>query len=183
MIFKRLTAIVLAALMLVTLFGCTAKGEGEEITTADETTVQKLERMPDFKVYTMDGKEITLYESFGKPLVVNFWATWCPPCKAEMPDFEELYKEYGDRVNFMMINMTDGNRDTVDGVKAFIEDSGYTFPVYCDSDLSAAYAYSVSSIPMTLFFDAEGNLLNSNVGMISEVQLEGMLLRMTEGTK
>ena len=183
MTIKRLTAIILSAIMLVSLFGCTAKSEIEEETTSTETTAARPEKMPDFKVYTMDGREITLYESFGKPLVVNFWATWCPPCKAEMPHFDELYKEYGDRVNFMMVNMTDGQRDTVAAVKSFIEDNGYSFPVYCDSDLSAAYAYSVSSIPLTLFFDAEGNILNYKSGTMSKIELEGMLLRMTGGRK
>lgn len=182
MIFKKLTAIVLSAFVLLSLFGCSSKGSVEEETTA-ETTEEQSDELPDFKVYDMDGNAVTLYESFGKPLVVNFWATWCPPCKAEMPYFDELYKEYGDRVDFMMVNITDGQRDTTASVKAFIGSNKYSFPVYCDSEMSAAMAYGVNSIPMTLFIDSEGELINYKVGAISESALESMLLKMTEEAK
>lgn len=181
---KRITALFLAIVITLALFGCGEDEDGSAAdTTVEETTAKTPEKAPDFKVYDMDGEAVTLYESFGKPLVVNFWATWCPPCKAEMPHFDSLYGEYGDRVDFMMIDMTDGQRDTVESVKQFISDNGYSFPVYCDSDMSAAMAYGVRSIPMTLFFDSEGNLIEYKVGAISESQLEGMLIRMTEGTK
>ncbi len=183
MIFKKLTALFLAVLLCISLMGCGANVKDEADTTATETTVKKPEKMPDFKIYDMEGNAVTLYESFGKPLIVNFWATWCPPCKAEMPHFDALYKEYGDKVSFMMVNMTDGERDTVEAVKSFIADNGYSFPVYCDSDMNAAYNYGVQSIPTTLFFDSEGNLIDYKVGVISEAQLENMLVRMTRGAE
>ena len=95
-----------------------------------------------------------------------------------MPAFDELYKEYGKDIEFMMIDLTDGERDTVTSVKAFLEEKGYSFPVYYDTDMDAAAAYGVSSIPMTVFIDENGNLLNYKVGAISEedlkAQLEGM---------
>ena len=179
---KKLTALFLAVLLCISLFGCTKDNTIEEDTTA-EATEESSDKLPDFKVYDMDGNAVTLYESFGKPLVVNFWATWCPPCKAEMPYFDELYKEYGDRVDFMMVNITDGQRDTAASVKAFIGSNKYSFPVYCDSEMSAAMAYGVNSIPMTLFIDSEGELINYKVGAISESALESMLLKMTEEAK
>lgn len=77
-----------------------------------------------------DGNTVRLSDMFGKPVVINFWATWCPPCKRELPDFDRLCREYGDRVVFMMVNLTDGRRDTVDGTKKFVSEKGYTFPVY-----------------------------------------------------
>ena len=179
---KKLTALFLAVLLCISLIGCGSTVEDEADTTA-ETTGESSDKLPDFKVYDMDGNAVTLYESFGKPLVVNFWATWCPPCKAEMPYFDELYKEYGDRVDFMMVNLTDGQRDTTASVKAFIGSNKYSFPVYCDSEMSAAIAYGVNSIPMTLFIDSEGELINYKVGAISESALESMLLKMTEEAK
>lgn len=179
---KKLTALFLAVLLCISLIGCGNTVKEEADTTA-ETTGESSDKLPDFKVYDMDGNAVTLYESFGKPLVVNFWATWCPPCKAEMPYFDELYKEYGDRVDFMMVNITDGQRDTTASVKAFIGSNKYSFPVYCDSEMSAAMAYGVNSIPMTLFIDSEGELINYKVGAISESALESMLLKMTEEAK
>ena len=172
-------ALLAAAVLLFSLCACNQKADGNnggdatesEGAPNEETTVHSGNALPDFTVYSMEGEEVTLYEKFGKPLVVNFWATWCPPCKAEMPDFEKVYGEMGSSVEFMMINMTDGSRDTEASVKAFIEDNGYTFPVYLDSKMSAMYTYSVQSIPMTLFFSADGELVDYNVGAMSEQEL------------
>ena len=98
----------------------------------DVTEDIKKNTAPDFTVLDKDGNTVRLSEKFGKPIVINFWATWCPPCKQELPDFDKLCKEYGDRVVFMMVNLTDGYRDTVDGTKRFVSGKGYTFPVYFD---------------------------------------------------
>ena len=110
-----------------------------------------------------------------KPVVINFWATWCPPCKRELPDFDRLCREYGDRVVFMMVNLTDGRRDTVDGTKKFVSEKGYTFPVYFDTGLSGAKAYSVSSIPQTTFIDANGNVFATRIGAMNETVLRSYI--------
>ena len=112
--------------------------------------------VPDFTVYDADGNEVHLSDFFGKPIVLNFWASWCGPCKMEMPDFHEKYLELGDKVQFLMVNMTSG-RETLEGAKAFINDSGYTFPVLYDTAGSAAYTYSAYTLPTTYFIDADGH--------------------------
>lgn len=122
-----------------------------------------------------DGNTVRLSDSFGKPVVINFWATWCPPCKRELPDFDRLCREYGDRVVFMMVNLTDGRRDTVDGTKKFVSEKGYTFPVYFDTGLSGAKAYSVSSIPQTTFIDANGNVFATRIGAMNETALRSYI--------
>lgn len=125
---------------------------------------------PDFSVTDAQGNKIRLSDMKGKPVVLNFWATWCYYCTVEMPDFEEMYKKYGEDVQFMMVNLTDGKRETVDGAKKYISDKGYTFPVYFDTDSKAAIAYGISGIPATYFIDAEGNLkayANSMIDMES----------------
>lgn len=122
----------------------------------------------DFTVYTQDEESINLSDFYGKPIVVNFWATWCGPCKSELPAFENLYKEYGEEVIFMMVNLTDGAQETVKGVSDFIMTYGYHFPVYFDTDMDAATTYSVYSIPATLFIDADGNIVASHLGAMQE---------------
>ena len=126
---------------------------------------------PDFTVFDKDGKPVRLSEMFGRPIVINFWATWCPPCKRELPDFEKLYKEYGDRVVFMMVNLTDGQRDTVAGTKRFVSGKGYTFPVYFDTQDSGGSAYHIVSIPQTVFIDRNGNVYKTHIGAMSEATL------------
>ncbi len=127
---------------------------------------------PDFEVMDKDGNAVKLSDFRGKPVVLNFWATWCPPCKAELPDFDEASATYGNEVTFLMVNLTDGSRDTVSVVKEFVSDNGYTFPVYFDTQYSAANAYRVSSIPTTYFINAEGEIVSYKVGMVSASELE-----------
>lgn len=120
----------------------------------------------DFTVYDADGTQVQLLDYVGKPMVLNFWASWCGPCKMEMPDFQEKYEELGEDIQFLMVNMTDGSRETKEKAMKFIEDSGYTFPVLYDLDSHAAYVYAVYSLPSTYFIDAEGYVIARATGAI-----------------
>ena len=113
----------------------------------------------DFTVYDADGNAVKLSDFYGKPIVLNFWASWCGPCRSEMPDFQKACTDLEGKVQFLMINMTDGSRETLDTAKAFLSDSGYTFPVFFDTDVDAAIKYSVYALPTTFFINAEGHLV------------------------
>lgn len=113
----------------------------------------------DFTVYDADGNAVKLSDFYGKPIVLNFWASWCGPCRSEMPDFQKACTDLEGQVQFLMINMTDGSRETLDTAKAFLSDFGYTFPVFFDTDVDAAIKYSVYALPTTFFINAEGHLV------------------------
>ena len=127
---------------------------------------------PDFTVYDLEGNAHKLSDFRGKPVLLNFWASWCGPCQMEMPDFNEKYLELGEEVHFLMINMADGKRETVESASAFIQENGYTLPVFYDTDSIAGYIYQVYSLPTTFFIDANGNAVAQVPGGISAATLQ-----------
>ena len=126
---------------------------------------------PDFTVYDADGNEVHLSDYIGKPIVLNFWASWCAPCKMGMPDFQKKYVELGDEIQFVMVNMTVG-RETMESAAEFIDEQGYTFPVLYDIDSDAANAFGAYSLPRTYFIDSEGYAIAQATGTISGETLQ-----------
>lgn len=135
-----------------------------------ETSPEEEEKIeaPDITILNAKGEEVKLSDFKGKPVVLNFWASWCSPCKEEMPEFDKVWEEIGEDVHFLMVNMTDGMRETQKKAKKFIEDKGFNFPVYYDTEQDAAYTYQVTSLPTTIFIDAEGYMITGAMGMIDE---------------
>ena len=127
---------------------------------------------PDFTALDAQGNEVRLSDYFGKPIVLNFWASWCGPCKSEMPDFDEAYLAQGEEIQFLMVNMTDGSRETLDTAKSFVADSGYSFPVVFDVNQEAAMTYAVSSLPTTFFIGADGSMVAYAMGAIDGETLQ-----------
>lgn len=133
--------------------------ETEDSQTSSEETdsgENAAETAPDFTMTDASGEEVKLSDFFGKPVILNFWASWCGPCKSEMPHFEDAYQKYGEDINFVIVNLTDGARETVEAASDFIEEQGYTFPLYFDTNTEGAVTYGTYSIPVTYFIGADG---------------------------
>ena len=126
----------------------------------------------DFTVKTADGQEVTLSEKKGKPIFLNFWASKCSPCRMEMPGFQKLYEKYKDQVEFFMVDAIGALGETEEAGKAYIEENGFTFPVYYDTEGEAAVQYGITSIPTTFLIDEEGFILLGLRGMMEEEQAE-----------
>ncbi|MFV0497019.1 MAG: redoxin domain-containing protein [Candidatus Fimivivens sp.] len=152
-----------------------------------DTVAEQPERTPapNFTMTDFEGNAMTFDSLKGKPVVLNFWASWCGFCVEEMPDFDTVYQEMGDEVAFVMLNVTDGMRETREKGKKFYAEKGYTFPIYFDDQgTQGANAFGVTGLPSTYFIDQNGNLATYASGMIDQAALRrGIQIAQEQGAE
>lgn len=127
---------------------------------------------PNFVLKRFDGKSEHLI-SHEKPTLINFWASWCTPCKSEMPMIQEIYEKYEDQLAFRMVNVTVD--DDLKQVRQLIKKKNYTFPIYLDETGEASEMYQIISIPTTYLIDQKGTIRHQVYGAMSKKQLERMI--------
>lgn len=125
-----------------------------------------------------DNKPISLANYQGKPIFINFWASWCPPCQAETPDLVKAYAKYGDKVQFIGVNLT--AQDSLADVTAFIKKYDIKYPVAMDIKGSVAQQYQVLAIPTSIFVNRQGIIIERYVGAIPPQILERYLQRISQ---
>ena len=136
---------------------------------------------PEISLRDTNGNETTLSELRGRPVIVNFWATWCPPCRAEMPAMQRAYMDYADeKVIILAVNSI--NQDSLPAVKQFVDEFDITFPVLLDTQGIAANTYQISSLPTTFFIGKDGIISEVVIGgPMAEALLKSRIDRMLEG--
>jgi thiol-disulfide isomerase/thioredoxin len=127
---------------------------------------------PDFTLLDLEGKEVRLGEFRGKVVFVNFWATWCPPCRAEMPDIESLYQEHKDK-GLVVIGIDISESEAT--VRQFVQRGGYSWTFVLDSDGAVAASYNIRAIPTSFFIDREGVIQAVNIGAMTKKGMEATL--------
>lgn len=134
-----------------------ASGEGGQLADLDAA------------VATSEGAKRTLADiAGGRPLLINFWATWCPYCVEEMPDLQEIYRDYGEKVSFAFVDSPDdASQESIDTDLAWLAEQGLDLPVFFDTSMEAARAYGVSVLPTTVLIDADGRIVSSTLGRIN----------------
>lgn len=205
---KRLIAIIVGIIVLIVVatigynFLSEKYGKGQEIMVSDNQQEEQPEKSPqsqedtteepakekktrleapNITVFNDAGEEVQLKDLVGKPMVLNFWASWCGPCRMEMPEFQQVYEERGEEVEFVMINLTDGDRETVEGAKAYLEKEGLSLPVYYDLNQEGAINYRVMAVPTTYFVNAEGDMVGYIQSAIDkDTLIEGIELAINE---
>lgn len=134
---------------------------------------------PSFPMEDAQGNTVQLSDFLGqKPVFLNFWASTCPPCKQEMPDIQALYEQYGDQIQFVLVNVGAAMNDTREKAESYLEEEGFTFPVYYDVDYQAITTYGINSFPFSFFIDDQGNVVTYGRGMLSASLLQKGLNRM-----
>ncbi|WP_298836312.1 TlpA family protein disulfide reductase [Clostridium sp.] len=152
-------------------------GSTDSSTTQNNTSIQPIVTNPnaakikaiDFKLKDLNGKELSLSDLKGKKVFLNFWATWCPPCKAEMPEIEKLYQETKNS-NLVIVAVEIG--EPLSTVKPFIDSNKYNFRVLIDPDQSVAAKYNITSIPTSYFIDVNGNIVSKSIGGMNIDQMK-----------
>ncbi len=146
-----------------------SSGEMVALGPLDDLTVAIDEPAPDFALTNLDGETVRLSDFRGKTVVLNFWASWCPPCREEMPEFQELWDERGEEGadDLVMLALDFLVQDTATDARNFIEGNGFTFPVLLDTtDGAVADRYRVRGLPATFFIDGEGVVRGVNYGPV-----------------
>ncbi|RME43798.1 MAG: TlpA family protein disulfide reductase [Chloroflexi bacterium] len=130
---------------------------------------------PDFTATTLTGETVTLSQLRGRPVVLNFWATWCPPCRAELPHFQAAHQAYGDQVAILAVD----EREDPQQVAGFAQRLGLTFPIPLDTDGRVGVLYRVRAFPTTYFIDADGVIRRVIRGTTTRAVLDSTLATLT----
>ena len=160
-------------------------GSSEESNKAESNKTPAI----DFELKDQYGKTHKLSDYKGKVVFLNFWATWCPPCKMEMPDIQKIYEKYekqGEKTEVVVLSVVAPNTQDekdVEGIKAFLEENGYTYPVLMDDGGYTFGAYRISSLPTTFMIDKEGNVFGYVQGGLTQEAMESIIEQTITGKR
>jgi len=176
---KHILLIGLMIFILASVVGCQAKSgnngnDNNSVGVAIGPSVGNL--APVFELADLSGKKVSLESLRGKPVFLNFWATWCYPCRSEMPDLQDMYLKYGGQMHFLTIN----SQESANTVRKFVQENKYTFPVVLDSNGAVGGKYRVTGIPTTVILDAEGFVKANHVGAMRASDMEALILKVLE---
>ena len=175
----------------------TDRRETEKPTVSDESSYNPEETpagtepetfpAPDFTLTDQYGREHTFSDYKGKTVFLNFWATWCSPCRSEMPEIEQLYQDYGcnteDLIVLGVAGPGLGREGSAEEITAFLEENEYTFPVILDEEGILFYQYGIRAYPTTFMIDADGNLFGYVRGAISREIMDSIIRQTREGKR
>ncbi|HHU19441.1 MAG TPA: redoxin domain-containing protein [Bacilli bacterium] len=174
---KRVLPIILVIVMFgwaIVEFVNSTRDQAEDALSSDsarETEEIGLKRdyiAPDFEIMTLDGQQVRLSDYRGERIMLNFWATWCPPCRAEMPDMERFYQDT--EIEVLAVNLLEAER-TIDDVDQFVDEYELTFPILLDEIIEVAMIYEIQPIPTTFMIDSEGTIQFKSIGPLTYDQM------------
>jgi peroxiredoxin len=175
MIKKGITVLVVLLFFTVALAQAMGNEKKETTVSPQEATMATAEvsqKAPNFILPSLDGKEVKLSDFKGRKVMINFWATWCPPCKAEMPAMQQLYNQAKGYIDILAINI-----DPHNDVAGFVRENQLTFPILLDETGKVNEEYSIISIPTTLLVNEEGIIVKKHIGAMTFEQMEEFMLQ------
>lgn len=167
---KKKRLVLAGGLLVLAVILTACGGDGSAASQSQGFEVGKQAR--DFALKTLDEGQTSLSDYRGKVVVLNFWATWCPPCRAELPDFEQAHRDrQGDGLVVLGVN----TEEPAAVVRSFVDEIGLTFPILLDETGQVAREYRAAGLPMTLVIDREGLIQVRHVGYLSAAKLDEYL--------
>ncbi|PLR83666.1 peroxiredoxin family protein [Bacillus sp. V33-4] len=144
----------------------------EDIPGAKLSELEEGSEAPDFELTTLAGEKAKLSDYRGQKVILNFWATWCPPCKAEMPHMQSFYEKNKDKgITILAVNLTNVDKG-MDAINAFVKEYGLTFPILLDEDGTVGMTYQAFSIPTSYIIDKNGKIAKKIVGPMDEEKMK-----------
>ena len=164
-------AIIIAAIAFIEL----SKPKGNAIASDDKSTGITIGKTaPDFELETLEGKKTKLSDYRGKKVILNFWASWCPPCREEMPEFQRIYSENRDKLVVVGVNL----QESRENAEAFIEKLSITFPILLDPNSQVKDMYNVFTQPVTYFIDESGKIVDKKFGPLTSEEIDEKIAKM-----
>ncbi len=164
---KWFTIIFIVSVIL--FIGWELVGTVKESKEREPARLENTMQATDFRLPMLDGIEKSLQEQQGKIVILNFWASWCEPCRIEMPHFQTFYEEYNQDIEILAVNVT--NKDKLKDVEAFVDEHDLTFPILLDTSGEISTMYGAFALPSTIIIDREGNIAREILGPMDEALL------------
>ncbi len=164
---------VVVVMGILTVPGCAPSSQPVQSVQQEATVgVNVGDLAPDFTLTDLEGNQVSLSDFRGKAVFINFWATWCPPCRAEMPEIEAVYQEYKDK-NVVVVGVD--ILETEDKVRQFVERGGYSWIFVIDTTGEVTNNYGIAAIPTSFFIDRDGIIKAVNIGAMTKRAMEAKL--------
>jgi cytochrome c biogenesis protein CcmG/thiol:disulfide interchange protein DsbE len=173
----RFSSIVLLIMGLIWIFWSRTESTDQEITSA----AQKGFLAPDFEAVTLSGETITLSALRGQPVILNHWASWCPPCREEMPALQQIYTDFSEQ-GLIVLGVNTTAQDSREAAGSFVAEYGLTFPIPLDSNGDISRLYRLQALPTTYFIDSDGVIRDIIIGgPVAEAVLRSQTVSLLQG--
>lgn len=177
---RRWPLFLLLISLLFSLSGCGSDEPGKQGSTK-AVALTPGQPAPDFTLSTMSGQTVSLADLRGQKVFLNFWASWCPPCKKEMPDLQKMSRKYEDKVKLYGVNIT--HDDTLELAERFVLEQALTFPQLIDKEGAVQKAYGIITVPVSVTIDEAGKIVERRIGQLTHEQMEQMFQTLMTTTK
>lgn len=174
---RRKQLIPWLSLLVFLLPACSSAVQAEGNPSGLKTAPEEGALAPEIELQNLEGEIVRLSDFRGQVVLVNFWATWCGPCRLEMPDFQESFEQYSEEFTVLAVNSGESPAE----VEGFVQELGLTFPILLDPELEVPQDYLVRGLPSSYFVDEDGVVQVVHIGVMTEGQLKEYLEEMGIG--